>query len=719
MSNAEKNEKGEEGNSLKSKSLVIVLFVSLLATMAIPMGYAEQRGPDTDVLRGTVIKSPDAQLLAMQTELADVSVDQIRTSDIDKLVGDGFTMTDDPGFHMGYMAYNIRSDQSYRRDDLPHDFWPLADVNFRHALVHGYDQLSIMPSIYGYTVTPVRSLVPPSQSYWYNPDAPEHPFNLGDPYDPDILTNNPHSSVGILLQAGYTFVPGAAGTADDYWKDPNGDALPKMLIWTPLESVAPTSWSHGQEFVKDLATIGLRATSANGQHGMDAEGADFNWYLEQVFDYSNFDGYMVFWGLGRVPDQAFVLCHSDFDTIIVPGAYNAPGINDPTVDDLLEIMMFTLPPPPGQFDARRKACFDFQDWIYTVNASTTNSALAYMLMYSRTYFNAFDQDLTGIIKSPGYGSDNSWTWLNIHWLPGKEQYDPGTTTTVIEYIVGEDPDSFNPCYASTVYEWFYIGATMDGLMAVNPYNHADMPWLATDWELVETGNPAAPMDITYTLNETVEWQDGWEYNASCAEFNLNFIKDWQVPRYAGMWKYLDSVTVHNATCFTVSATETNWVLLYDFAGDAALLPPQIWDRTWANQQEVLDYDPTEAYNVAPGYTAGDNPTPTNLFGTGPWIFQFYDATNAYGDLYANRAGTYFKSTEEVVNQLKEMFHGVGDVDRDGDIDIFDQYAISSIYGYFWYEPQYNPNADINSDKVIDIRDIVWTGAYLGWKGEYP
>jgi ABC-type transport system substrate-binding protein len=489
------------------------MLISLLAIIPlIPMASAQQPGPMSDILRGKVITSPDAALLAMMTDEADVSPDQIRTTDIETQISAGFLVTSNRGFHMGYIAYNIRADQSYRRD-LGGQDWPLADPAFRHALIHGYDQLGIIPPIYGYIVTPVRSLVPPAQAYWYNPNTPPHPFALGDPVTSPA---GEHSTCGVLKAAGYTYDDrGTGDTADDRWKDPDGLPLPQMVIWTPLESIAPTSWEHGQEFGADLGTIGLKATTANGNSGILPEGADFNWYLAKVFDESDFDGYMVFWGLGRAPDQMYLLTHSDFDTMDVPGSYNAPGIDDPDLDDLLETMMFTLPPAPGDPDPRRDACFEAQYRLYD---PAYGYSLAYMLLYSRNYFNAFDQDLHGVVKSPGYGSDNGWTWLNAYFDPTTGHMEGGKS--VINYIVGEKPESHNPTYASTVYEWFYIGGTQDGLMSVNPWNHYDVDWIATDWELVETGVPATPMEITYTLRSDVEWQDGHPFTAYDCNFTL-------------------------------------------------------------------------------------------------------------------------------------------------------------------------------------------------------
>ncbi len=47
----------------------------------------------------------------------------------------------------------------------------------------------------------------------------------------------------------------------------------------------------------------------------------------------------------------------------------------------------------------------------------------------------------------------------------------------------------------------------------------------------------------------------------------------------------------------------------------------------------------------------------------------------------------------------------GDVDGDGDGDIFDLSAVGLSFGYFCCEPAYSRDADINLDGIVDTRDI--------------
>ncbi|MGD8506441.1 MAG: ABC transporter substrate-binding protein, partial [Candidatus Bathyarchaeota archaeon] len=294
---------------MRKTAAYIALVSLMLLVLFAPV--SSENDLSMDVLRFQAILGLDGQLLAMQSGTADVCHNLIRTSDVETLDADGFLVTQDPGFHMGFVAYNIRADQSYRRSDPEAlAYWPLKDVAFRHALVHCYDQEAIIGELYGYLVTPIQSLVPPAQARFVNPTAPTHPYNPGDPF---ASPAGEHSTCGILKEKGYTFVDlGTIGVVDeaDYWKTPVGTALPYMKIWTPLLEVAPTSYRHVEEFAKDLAAVGLRATPANGYHGMINEGEDWNWYLAQVYDHANFDGYMVFYSLGRIPDQLYSLLHS-------------------------------------------------------------------------------------------------------------------------------------------------------------------------------------------------------------------------------------------------------------------------------------------------------------------------------------------------------------------------------------------------------------------------
>jgi ABC-type transport system substrate-binding protein len=715
------------------KNAYLALAVLLPILLFVPMGVTEPAGPEIDVLRYQVIRNPDAQLIAMLNGDIDVLTQRTRPADIEDLYTAGFTITDTSGFHICFIGFNIREDQSYRREDIT--FWPLADVDFRHALAHSLDKLGILPSVGGYVKTPLDSMVPQIYAGWHNHDVDGHPFNLGDPF-----TSPPgeHSTCGILKAAGYTFVDaGTIGVVDDcdYWRMPNVDPLPQMEVFSPLPTDDPQKWEIVYEWLEDCATVGLAASTANGNHGLVQSARGFWPYTQDVYDAgppsTDFDIFIVNFKLNRFPDYLYDWFHSSQDSLAFPSAYNPFGVNDPALDALLDTLKFSF-----DHNAKGAACYAVQEWL----ADPANlQGLPALPVYTLAYFDAFNPNLRGIVKSPGYGagdggcialrepdgpSPSVWTYTNIRWTPGTERLEDvdgdGDLETVVIWCLGLNPESFNPLYAGTSLAWEIMDRVFDPLITVNPYNHHDVPWLATDWQIIET---PSGMDVTYYLRDDVYWQDGYQYTAYDAEFALEFIRDWKINKYKPAWEHILDVEVINTFTFTVHSDTTSQFLFYDWAVLAALLPPQIWNRPWANSAAVLGYNPDAwiyGTDMAPGYTPGPwaAQVPTNLFGTGPFIFQFYDPVNEYSDLWANR--NYFMTTAEIRELKTEMFWEVGDYNRDGIVNVIDLTFVSFAFGTIQgIDPDYDPDADFNSDGIIDIKDVSTVAFHLLWQKEYP
>jgi peptide/nickel transport system substrate-binding protein len=709
-------------------SLVTLISITsmITSTMAQP---TPQRGPVIDVLRQKVVKSPDAVLIDMIGCQLDFAPDLIRPADIETFDSEGFTITSTPDFHMAHIGFNIRANQSYRRR------WDgllvgkiLSDVNFRLATLKCYDQNTIVASIYKYIVTPIRSLVPSAQGGWCNPAVPRIAFNPGDPF---TATPGDGTACGTLLAAGYTYDAGA-----NNWRTPagwgaeGGKLIPEIHCLAPTYEVQPTSAEHCRRWITACNNIGLTSMWL-GQ-------IEFSAYLIRVFGYADFDIYMTLWDLGRFPDHIYDMCHSSQDCLLHPWRYNAPGINDPELDALLEVVKFGL-----DHDAKVIAAHQVQANLYD---ETKPYAFCYMQLFSRVYFNAFKPGLRGIVNSPGYGAGNSWSYLNMHWLDGHSNMRIEDGKAVVIYQLGEEPELLNPCYAHTMYAWDIINAVVDGLMAVNPYTHEDIPWLADSWEISEPFSTTVTLDsdnrylevlagatvevtngmnVTFYLNSTVEWQDGNPFVPTDCEFCLEFLRNNEIPRYASMWEHIVDVQVINATAFKiVSDTASQW-LLYDFAGVAALLPPPVWRHLDGQPLDyILAFDPSTNTTMPTGAGPrfGTEWCPTQLYGTGPFVFAFYDPITMYADMPANRY--YFKETAEVAALKTEMFHNIGDVDRDGEVWGVDKTRYSLSFGYELGEPEFDVDADITGplgvpEGKVDAWDGVLISFFFGNKKEYP
>jgi ABC-type transport system substrate-binding protein len=680
---------------MKSKSMLsTILAIAMLSTLlifAVPKAEAHTptKGPNADKVRLLTIKSPDAQLLQIKAGQIDFIPGLIRPADIEDLTKNGYPVLSTPGFHMGFTGFNLKK---------PY----LSDVNIRHALFHAYNQEEIVASIYKYTVTPVRSLVPPGQGGWLNPNLPTHPFNPGNKGD----ASGTMSTFGIMYAGGYVYHGTGYGDLTGYWTDSLNNRLPTWKYYTPTAEVAPTSAQHGARIVEEWHKCGF--------NNIIHEPTDFNTYTSSVFDDHNFDIFMIFWSLGRFPTQLYDMCHS---SQYVSGSSQPVGLNDPVLDAEVETVKYSL-----NRTKQIEAAWAAQEHLYN---EANSQALCYMLMYSRVYFNGARPELSGVINSPGYSSDNTWTWLNWNTTAGAHG------NTVI-YCNGEEPQTLNYLAQSTAYEAAIITPVVDALINVDPYQHRDVAWQADSWTVEGPVNLTTPggisivngMKVTYNIAPDVYWQDGNLFTAAEAKFSLDFLRTNQIPNYLSATKDIAEVHVDDADTFTVYSRKTSPFFVYDWAGSANVCPSAVWKGFQGKAlSQILSYDLT-ANGTDTGPWSGDvvedmGPT-TLLFGTGPYVFEKYDPTGMYADLHgwdAKGANLgYFKSTAAIAATIQALFHTTGDMDNSGAVWASDK----NMFGLNYGKPATTePRADLNGDGIIDWSDGAIVGAFFGWKKQYP
>ena len=701
-------------------SMLFLMVVLNFPDVVNVLSSSGQHGPVVDRLRFKVIKSPDPQLIAMQTCDIDVLTDLMRTSDIETFYADGFTVTSTQGFEMCYFGFNIRANQSYR--GRPEVGPVLSDVDFRHALAHLAPNATTMADLFKYIATDHKAMIPLALTNWHNPNVDPHPFNPGDPLASTVYPDD-HSACGILRYGGYIYDMGLnnwvtpydldgdaiPGTTDGTITDPD-DVVPFLKVFTPTYEVLPALAELGARWVADIHAIGLTSICH--------EPAELFPYLMKVLAEADFDMYLMFWRPDRFPHHLFDMLHSSQDSLVYPGRHNAPGILSPDLDAKLETLMFSL-----DHDEKVSATKKVQEMI--ANGSDY-WGIPYIPLYTRKYFDAFKPGLEGVINSHGYGSNNEWTFLNMRWEPGHpNERIEGSDSTII-WCLSEEPESFNPLYAYTPYAWEILDRVYDPLIATNPYSHKNLAWLATDWEVVETPGGPGAMNVTFWLNSTVEWQDGNLFTAEDARFNWLFLRDNQIPRYASMSESIQDVQVIISGVggvVRVISSNTSQFLLYDLAETSALLPPPVWSPLDGRPlDEILSYSPSTNTSIPSGAGPrfGTEWCPTQLYGTGPWIFDYYDPVTMYAEMLANRY--YFKTTDEIHDHLMEMFHYVGDLNRDGTVWGQDLLLLHQAWGSHPGDPHWNPDADITGpscmpDSVINDYDKWMVQTHFGLQAE--
>ncbi len=678
--------------------LVSVVFaILLLGPASVRLGVSsERRGSRVDKLRFVAIPSANTRLAAIRAGQIDV-MEGIRPSTIEGLASEGFTVLSSPGFHLGFVGFNLHRPI-------------LDDVHFRHALVHGYNQEAIVASIYRYTVTTVQSLVPPAQGGWMAPDIPKHPFNHGD----ENAAPGTESVFGILKGAGYTYHGTGYGDLTAYWTDPDGDQLPEMTLYTPTFEVAPTAAEHGARIVAEWNRCGLN----NILH----EPLDYGTYTHLVFDLYDFDMFMIFWRVGRFPTHLYEWLH----TSTVPCHPNVLGIADPYIDHLTELVMYSL-----NHAEQVWAAHEIQRYLASPNR--TPWAFPWMSLHSRVYFEIYYPQLTGMVNSHGFGSLNYWTLMTAGWNTPDGNH-PTRGDNSFTYCISSEPESFNPARIPSAYEQHVFDGVFDELVQMNPYTHDDLPWIATGWEpeelidepvILDSENrhlnrPAGStlnidygMKATFTMRDDVYWHDGNPFTAYDCEFALEFVRNNQIPRFLEACEHMVDVQVANSTTFSVYADRRSQYFLYDWSRLACMFPPQVW--AWldgAPLETLLAYDPTS--NTT---DTGPWPTPTCLIGTGPFIFDHYDPVNMTGEEHRN--GNYFVTTEEIEDLLVDLFHKCGDIDRNGWVWAEDKYRWGQAFLTHPGDAAYDPYTDLNGDGDIDFADGSIISANWGDKRKYP
>jgi ABC-type transport system substrate-binding protein len=359
-------------------------------------------------------------------------------------------------------------------------------------------------------------------------------------------------------------------------------------------------------------------------------------------------------------------------------------------------------------------------------------------VYSRHIYCVSDPELQGLVNMFGYSIDNGWSEINQEWntVDGNRPHGGGKT---IIWICDEYPEKLNPLWYKTVYSADIVEPCQDGLISSNPYTHADMPWIATDWTYAaytgpETGGVPG-MYVKFWLRDDVEWQDGLDYTIDDAKWIWEFLRDKKIPKFRYFTKYITEVTTNvGENSVTAYLNETSQWMIYDLAGTADMIPPQVWK--WVPDDQLLIYDPaaneTKPTGAGARFGLGGHDGPVNqLYGTGPFFVQedhLKIKSDGYADLLANRH--WWNTDADISLCVEEMFHRAGDIGLpgvsgcDGYINALDLGSIGGDVGTIYVPPPYM-DTDVCGprgappDGRVDIDDLATCGKFFGEEKTVP
>jgi ABC-type transport system substrate-binding protein len=563
----------------------------------------------------TPINDPDQATTAFQVCEQEMYPDMIRWANIEKLQTEGNTIISSPGFHFCYLAINTRDyvPDDAEQPDAGRELAPLNWSSFRYGLtwsaLDSAQKEAAILTIYGGPVnTATDTVVPPALGVWHDPTV--------------VAPGNNFTKAWEGMQAGGFYIVG------DTLYQPNDVAVRDEIgVMSPVE--APTSVDFTQEFVdqwNNFFGTFLGVTNCFMRHDIVEFMATL---VPSAFLYRNFDLYFLCWGLGRFPDYIYDFYHSIND---YPWGNNTPGINDPTLDDLLYTVKFGL-----VYSEKLDACHDAQYRMI--------EELSFIVpIYSRTYYCAFkDYDfytgggdtkaLTNMVNSYGYGPDNFWTWNLMHW-------NTNTSGGTLRYILGDAPVSLNPGWAESAYEWDIVGNLLDGLTAVTP-DLSDLPWMACDWTVELFDWP--PLNIydgtkvTFGIRDGATWHDGMPVTVEDIQFafgkdqTTGFIRNF--PQYAPIFNNITWTEIIDPCHISVYLNVTSQFMAYDLAGLALAWPEHIYNHNCTANPTVdpvngatWEYTYLEWQGVPP---ISGIPDLTGLIGSGSYYFVEWNEPSNY------------------------------------------------------------------------------------------
>jgi ABC-type transport system substrate-binding protein len=669
---------------------------------------SQWRFPSLDALWMVVCNNEADMVTKAQAGLIDVAKDLENPDWVALLQGLDWDISTNINYECGYLEINCRdvtppeSGLYYNyHDRVPGmSLFPLNVSEFRfalHLLIGGSVTDNALSEVFGWTKMRLDTVLSPAYGDWYDPELPPVPL---DPVGAMELL----ASVGIVNDTGY-------------WRNTNAAIGPVGELRTMYVLGCP-------EEVSSTTAMSMRYLAEwNKFFGEKGDGVsnyfefDFIPYVDMtaiVFRDRDFDicglefplvGKCMTWPIsGRDPDWLFDLFHSSKDG---EDDYNVPGIAYPELDELLFAIKYWRW-PDGTYittiDEMRTVVWTAQEYLYYLTPCIP--------MYFKTCVNAFANcrypvpPVMSWTESFGYGSDNWWTYNFMMW-------ENPTYTGPMRIGVPGPVGTLNPGKANTANEWEILGRIYDGLLAVNPFQHQDVNWAMSGYEITpwtEEGVVDFGQKVTVHLRHGIYWHDGDPYTTADLKFNYDFIQNAEFGRYSDvLLTYHNTTIIDDYTCEIYIKCTGIWTV-YAYFGSAMIFPENVWGVFWDDPAAAAAFTPwTENYDTYTGSTG--HGALTCLIGTGPWIFTDWNQVAGVVPLIANRPDAVWAGNPG----YWAYWFLRDDMNFDGIVNLFDAVKLAGAAGAEPGNPRWNyGQADITADYIVDLFDAVRLSSHAGW-----
>jgi hypothetical protein len=322
----------------------------------------------------------------------------------------------------------------------------------------------------------------------------------------------------------------------------------------------------------------------------------------------------------------------------LPGYYCSITLLHPVVLELGDALEALF--PAGSYSRLLTTTEEMRNLVYLAQWKLYY-LVPYLPIYSRNYINLYKPGVTCWVNSRGYGSEpTAWHWTlgSLHWV--------GTPIGgTLNWQNAGGMSTLNPITASWVYEFNVLNGVYEGLTTIDPYTHADLPWVACRWEIIPWVDEGLGIDngmiIKFWLRDDVYWQNGDHVTADDIAWNYEFIKSITAAELQPIWSTLDHYEVINEYQIDLYVNVAGYWKFLEMAGAALFFPEKIWAPFMGDYDDstIDDYNAAIAFEtwntLYSDYTGEPDPIagPVELtccYGTGPFIFEWWDTTVGLG-----------------------------------------------------------------------------------------
>jgi hypothetical protein len=229
------------------------------------------------------------------------------------------------------------------------------------------------------------------------------------------------------------------------------------------------------------------------------------------------------------------------------------------------------------------------------------------------------------VPSLGYGSaayQLKWTYGSIHW---SDQPVGGS----VKWHLPGPVNTFHPWLATSVYEVTILNRIYDGMLEVDAYTHKDIPWLGIKYKILDwTGPSGEPgMIIQWWIRNDITWQDGDPVTVDDFIWQYDFINSIKPANLYDVWSTYHGCIKYDDYSFGIRVNATGIWRFYSYTM-GLVYPRKVWEPYWGNKAAAEAFKPWAVPHP-------EGKLPTSLYGTGEWIFDYYDKVLGIIRVYKN------------------------------------------------------------------------------------